>query len=169
MKLQILKYWTTPLITISVGTSLLPFFCFLLTMVRRTMVHPHASTSGVLPDPACLLCGMLIPNTRRSEFPDSGKSHPLLQESQWKSLWKPGLEHLLVPSREVENTFTINFPRLWSCLCRASESQQVAAHQISPVLLTRLNSYQRVRYQVPFNWYQSDTRSTSKWELLCPK
>lgn len=107
-------------------------------MVRRTMVHPHASTSGVLPDPACLLCGMLIPNRRHSEFPDSGKGHPLLQENQWKSLRKPGLEHLLVPSREVENTFTpisLDYGRAFVGLV---SPQQVAANQISSVLLTRL-------------------------------
>lgn len=84
------------------------------------MAHPHASTSGVLPIPICLLCGVEIPATNELGMP---QGHPKLDKQYWKKLWKPGPEHFMVSSYEVENAYHVGkFPRLWSCLYRASKS-----------------------------------------------
>ncbi|KAJ5953868.1 hypothetical protein N7501_008147 [Penicillium viridicatum] len=109
----------------------------------RARRKPYPSTGGVLPRPACLLCGITIPDTHQFGL---GKGHclPLIQERQWKGLCKPGVKHVMVPSCEVENTFTSNSPRLWSCLYRALIKESDTKYR-----LTGINVMQDRPYYTP--------------------
>ncbi len=83
------------------------------------MAHPYASTSGVLPIPICLLCGVEILATNEVGMP---QGRPKLDEHYWRKLWKPDLEPFMVSSYEVESAYHVGkFPRLWACLFRASK------------------------------------------------
>lgn len=79
-----------------------------------------ASTDGVLPVPICLLCGVEILLTDELGMPrEYGVDPTLRNKKRWKDLWNLGKkEHLILSSDEVEDTD--KFPRLWSCLYRAS-------------------------------------------------
>jgi len=85
------------------------------------MAHLYASTSGVLPGPVCLLCGVELLHTDAFGMPRSYKEDPRSRRRHWKRLWKPGPEHMMVSSYEAENAYIGKFPMLWSCLYRASK------------------------------------------------
>lgn len=94
-----------------------------------SMAHSPPSTSGVLPEPICLLCGVAILTTDELGMPKEfykSKGDLKLDRQPWTKYWKPSrAEHFMVSAYEVENAHYIRkFPRLWCCLYRASKSLQ---------------------------------------------
>ncbi|KAJ5952109.1 uncharacterized protein N7479_010522 [Penicillium vulpinum] len=83
-------------------------------MARTHMV----SVSGVNPYPNCLLCGVEISNLCPRNV-DPTRSDILFKENKWKHYRKAKLEHVMVPSKEVEEAYLAKFPDMWSCMCRA--------------------------------------------------
>lgn len=81
-----------------------------------------ASVSGVNPYPCCLLCGLEISKMIYSPNVNPTSSDVLLEGNQWKHHKKDKLEHVMVPSKEVEEVDFAKFPSMWSGMCRASES-----------------------------------------------
>ncbi|KAJ5213483.1 hypothetical protein N7449_000652 [Penicillium cf. viridicatum] len=43
----------------------------------------------------------------------------LFRENRWKHYKKDKLEHVMVPSKEVEEVDFAKFPSMWACMCRA--------------------------------------------------
>lgn len=85
------------------------------------MVKQSPSSSAVLPQPICLVCGVELLATDHFGMP---KEYPRLKKNvqYWRRRWKPGPEHLMVSSYEAENAYLDRFPELWCCLYRASKS-----------------------------------------------
>lgn len=91
-----------------------------------------ASTSGVNPYPSCLLCGLEVFEMMYSPNVNPTSSGVLFRENQWKHHKKDKLEHVMVPSKEVEEVDFAKFPSMWSCMCRASESHQSVLGPVYP-------------------------------------
>lgn len=85
---------------------------------KKKLLKP--TTTGVNPPPTCLLCGIEIPRSEWRGIANSPKPE-LFRKGQWKSYWKYSPKQVMVPSTELEEADLSDFPRLWSCLCRASE------------------------------------------------
>ncbi|KAJ5426391.1 hypothetical protein N7465_001461 [Penicillium sp. CMV-2018d] len=74
--------------------------------------RPHASTTGVNP--------------------------PLiLKRSPWKGIWKSKLDHVMVPSHEIEETYFSDFPRLWACFCRVIIKESDTKYRLTGIHIAR--------------------------------
>ncbi|OQD64207.1 hypothetical protein PENPOL_c008G00664 [Penicillium polonicum] len=78
-----------------------------------------ASVSGVNPYPICLLCGLEVHGMIYSQKVNPTCSGVLFRENQWKHHKKDKLEHVMVPSKEVEEVDFAKYPSMWSSICRA--------------------------------------------------
>lgn len=88
--------------------------------------HKIPSVPGVPPPPTCLLCQIEIPSTFDWKIAGSLDRDQLLKDRQpWKTYWRSSHKHVMVPSAKVEEAAFSDFPRLWSCFCRASKSKIV--------------------------------------------
>ncbi|KAJ5522139.1 hypothetical protein N7527_006254 [Penicillium freii] len=76
------------------------------------------STTPVIPPPTCLVCEMEIPWMGESGIAGSLEYDQSLKD-QCRGYWKSSLKHVMVPSTQVEEAWFGDFPRLWSCFCRA--------------------------------------------------
>lgn len=83
--------------------------------------RPNGGTTGVNPPLVCLLCGMEVPATYDSGIANIYEHNQILKQSQWKGIWKSNLDHVIVPSREIEEAYFSDFPRPWPCFCRVSK------------------------------------------------
>ena len=95
---------------------------FLSITMAPSSRHVRRSVTPANPPLVCFLCGMIIPGAHNHGLSNSDKNSDLLKDSQWKSSGKSDPKHMMVPSHEVEETYLSNYPRIWSRLCRASES-----------------------------------------------
>lgn len=91
-----------------------------------------ASVSGVNPPPSCLLCGLEVPGMIHSQKVNPTCSGVLFRENQWKHHKKDKVEHVMVPSKQVEEVDFAKYPSMWSCICRASESYQSVVGPVHP-------------------------------------
>ena len=56
-----------------------------------------------------------------SQATNSFRPFDLVEEEQWKHHKKARLQHVMVPSKEVEEVDLAKYPSMWSCMYRASE------------------------------------------------
>ncbi|RJE20172.1 hypothetical protein PHISCL_07489 [Aspergillus sclerotialis] len=69
-------------------------------------------------EPICLLCGIEISHIHSTEATSSSCPGVAFQEEQWKAFKGTRLQHILVPSSEVENAYFHKYPRLWESAYR---------------------------------------------------
>ncbi|KAJ5568627.1 hypothetical protein N7450_011113 [Penicillium hetheringtonii] len=105
------------------------------------MAHSPPSTSGVLPEPICLLCGVAILTTDELGMPKEfykSKGDLKLDRQPWTKYWKPSrAEHFMVSAYEVENAHYIRkFPRLWCCLYRAIIKDSKTKYRLTGITST---------------------------------
>jgi hypothetical protein len=112
------------------------------------MVHPFASTEGILPVPICLLCGEEFHITDNLGIPRSIEGASRLDKQHWKRLWKPGAEHFMISSHEVENAYIDRFPLLWSCLYRARKPLTSDIQSFSGLLSSSIIKDSDTRYHL---------------------
>ncbi|KAJ5496697.1 hypothetical protein N7463_008684 [Penicillium fimorum] len=74
-----------------------------------------ARNSAVNAYPNCLLCGVEIYSKVYSQIANPPRSATCLRGAQCKAT--PA--HVVVPSKEVEDAEPPEFPKMWSCMCRA--------------------------------------------------
>lgn len=72
-------------------------------------------------EPICLLCGIEIQVMHSPAVTNTDCPKVAFEEEQWIKYKDTELEHVLVSSCEVENTYFYKYPRLWSSACRASD------------------------------------------------
>ncbi|KAJ5456761.1 hypothetical protein N7530_012035 [Penicillium desertorum] len=71
-------------------------------------------------DNNCLLCGVLC-EIFYSKLVRPTRPTVLFGEEKWKHRRKAKAEHVIVPSKEVEEGYFAKYPFSWSAMCRASE------------------------------------------------
>lgn len=99
--------------------------------------------------PTCILCGVMVRGMIHSQPANPTTSAVLFREDKWKHYRKAKLEHVMVPSKEVEERDFKKFPSMWSCMCRASEYHKSILGPVHP----NGHSNQRACYPVLFEWY----------------
>ncbi|KAJ5832040.1 hypothetical protein N7474_000351 [Penicillium riverlandense] len=100
-------------------------------MARGRNLGP--TITGANPPPTCLLCEMQIPSMHDSGIADSLEDAQLLLKSQWRGYWKSSLKHVTVPSIKVEEACFGDFPRLWSCFCRAMIKESDTKYRLTGI------------------------------------
>ncbi|KAJ5592114.1 hypothetical protein N7537_009018 [Penicillium hordei] len=74
---------------------------------------------------------MEVPYTCDSGIAETFEHDQILNRSQWKEIWKSNLDHVMVPSHEIEEAYLSDFPRLWACLCRVSTKYRLTGINIA--------------------------------------
>ncbi|KAJ5968171.1 hypothetical protein N7501_004419 [Penicillium viridicatum] len=101
------------------------------------LLCPYASTTDVNPPLVCLLCGMEVPESYASGIADTYEHDQILKQSQWKGIWKSNLDHVMVPSHEIEEAYFSDFPRLWACFCRVSKRESDTKYRLTGIHIAK--------------------------------
>ncbi|OJJ44470.1 hypothetical protein ASPZODRAFT_18661 [Penicilliopsis zonata CBS 506.65] len=80
-------------------------------MVRQ---YPPVTIETADPPPICLLCGVRIFGPDAPGITDSLHPGVVFREERWKMYKNTKMEHVVVPSHEVEQAHFPKFPRLWA-------------------------------------------------------
>ncbi|RJE24732.1 hypothetical protein PHISCL_02941 [Aspergillus sclerotialis] len=90
-------------------------------------------------DPVCLLCGFDIKIMQSIAVTNTTFPGVAFEEKQWKIYIRTRRKYVLVPSREVENTYFYKYPRLWTAACRAIIKGPNTKHYLTGINILRFD------------------------------